>query len=80
MCQLCGLSLLSSLIITGVGFMMQHRKNKSFENKIIELIKAHNELVHIFEPIKENKTEVFMPIKEEPALYQFKKHDDYFKK
>ncbi len=83
MCSYCNISLLlttTSLIISCAGFMMQYRKNKAFENKIVELIKAHNDLinniippnqvVHISEPISKEI--------EDPALYNFVTRDDYF--
>ena len=84
MCSYCNISLLltttSSLIILSVGFMMQYRKNKAFENKIVELIKAHNDLinniippnqvVHISEPISKEI--------EDPALYNFITRNNYF--
>ena len=84
MCSYCYISLLltatSSLIISSVGLYYQHQKNKAFENKIVELIKAHNDLinniippnqiVHISEPISKEI--------EDPALYNFITRDDYF--
>ncbi len=87
MCPLCGISLLSSLIISGVGLYYQHQKNKAFENKIIELIKVHNDLlknniippsqlVHISNPISNG---ALHQDKEDPALYNFITHDDYYK-
>ena len=84
MCSYCNISLLltttSSLIISCIGLYYQHQKNVAFENKIVELIKAHNELknnfippnqlVHISEPISKEI--------EDPALYNFITRNNYF--
>ncbi len=86
MCPLCGISLLSSLIISGVGLYYQHQKNKTFENKIIELIKAHNDLLNNIVP-QSQIVQISNSIsngalhqdKDDPALYHFITHDDYFK-
>ena len=86
MCSLCGLSLLGSLIISSVGLYYQHQKNKQIENKIIELIKEHNDLlnniipptqlVHISKPISNDEL-CIEDMKE--SRYQFIKNDNYFK-
>ena len=80
MCSFCYISLGATCFLNVLGFMMQYRKNKAFENKIVELIKAHNDLinniippnqvVHISEPISKEI--------EDPALYNFVTRDDYY--
>ena len=76
MCSLCCLSLLSSLVISGVSLYYQHQKNKSFEYKINELIKVNNPIKEwaLHQDIDESKA----PAKDDPALYHFVKHEDYF--
>ncbi len=71
MCSLCCLS----LVISGLGLYYQHQKNKSFEYRINELIKVNNQTVQISNPIKGG---ALHQDKDDPALYHFIKHEDYF--
>ena len=80
MCSFCYISLGATCFFNIICLYYQHRKNVAFENKIVELIKAHNDLinniippnqvVHISEPISKEI--------EDPALYNFITRNDYF--
>ncbi len=42
--------IVGTVSLTSIIFIYQHLKNKKFENRIIDLIKAHNQLIVKLEP------------------------------